>query len=163
MEQNLVEIWLRRDPTRWFAGALAGLFAGAVAMLVSVGITSSFSNYEPWFPIKLMGTIALGASSTEIGQSQGIIAGILVFEILSLFWGFVYAHFTGTNRLFALLPMGLVWGIFSWIFLWNLFLQSVKPIVAAHVPTACVLLICVTYGLTLSSVSVFDRILRRNG
>lgn len=25
---NLVEIWLRRDPIRWAAGILAGLFAG---------------------------------------------------------------------------------------------------------------------------------------
>jgi hypothetical protein len=160
MEHNLVEIWLRRDPIRWVAGILAGLLAGAVAMLVAMLLTSATHSFEPTFPMKLMGTIVMGASATEIGQTEGMWAGFIVIQMLCAFWGFVYAHFTGTNRLPALLPMGLVWGIFSWIFIWNLFLQSVRPIVAAHVPTAAALLICVTYGLSLSSVSIFDRLLR---
>lgn len=159
MEQNLVEIWLRRDPVRWIAGILGGLFAGAVAMAVAMALASS-SGLEPTFPAKLMGTIVLGPEATEIGQSQGMIAGVAIFELICLFWGFVYAHFTGTNKLSALLPMGLVWGVFSWIFIWNLFMQSILPIRAAQIPTAAALLICVTYGVSLASVSIFDGIFR---
>ena len=31
-DQNLVEMWVRVDPKRWFAGILGGLTAGAISL-----------------------------------------------------------------------------------------------------------------------------------
>jgi hypothetical protein len=160
METNLLEIWLRRDPIRWVAGALGGLFAGALAMAVAILIAFSL-DWDPLFPIKLLGTPLLGASATEIQTTQGAVAGALLIEAICIFWGIVFAHFTGTNSVRALLGMGLAWGAFSWIFIWNLFLQSFKPIFAARIPAGPAFPVCMTYGLALASVAVFDRMLRK--
>jgi len=161
MEYNLVEMWLRKDPTRWVAGALAGLFAGAVAMGLAVFIASSI-GLEPFFPLKLIGTILLGPSATEIGVANGAITGAVLFESLTLFLGVIFSHFVGSNKMGALLPMGLVWGIFSWIFIWNLFLQSFRPIFVAKVSSSPVFLVCLVFGLALTSVKLFDPLLRGN-
>ena len=160
MEYNLVEIWLRRDPIRWLAGVLGGLVAGVIAMLVGMFIATSV-GMEATFPIKLLGTTVLGASSTELNQIQGAVVGFLVLEFICVFWGVVFAHFTGTNSLKALLPMGLVWGTFSWIFIWNLFLPSFKTIFAAQISAGAALPVCLAYGLGLSTISFFDSSLRK--
>lgn len=160
MDQNLVEIWLRRDPVRWIAGAIAGLIAGVIAILVA-GWVASLYQFEFWFPVKLLGTILLGPSATELGTHRGgILAGGVIFEGLGLFLGVVYAHFTGTNRLVALIPMGLVWGIFSWIFIWNLFMQSFPTVRAARIPPGPVLPVCLAFGISLALVALFDALFR---
>lgn len=162
MEYNLVEVWLRKDPVRWVAGVLAGLFAGAVAMAVAMAISVHY-QFEPTFPLQLVGTIALGPSATEIGNMSGTIAGSVILGCLCSFLGFIFAHFTGTNAVGSLLAMGLVWGTFSWIFIWNLFMQSFRPIFAARIPSGPVFPICIAFGLALASVSVFDRVMRPSG
>ena len=159
MEYNLVEVWLRKDPARWIAGAFAGLLAGAVAMAVAMMIAAS-QGFEAWFPAKLVGTILLGPSATEIGLMGGVVAGLFLFEVVCLIFGMIYAHFTGTNNIKALLGMGLVWGAFSWVFIWNLFMQSFKPIFAAQIPSTPVFPVCIAYGLSLASVAFFDRLFR---
>ncbi len=159
MEYNLVEVWLRKDPIRWISGGLAGLFAGIVAMGLAMFIASSV-GMESWFPVKLISTVALGPSATEIGNMKAVLVGGFIFEALCLFLGIIYAHFTGTNFLGALIPMGLVWGTFSWIFIWNLFMQSFKPIFAAQISSAVAFPVCITFGLALSSVAFFDQKLR---
>lgn len=160
-DMNIVEIWLRNDPIRLFAGAFGGLVAGVVAMAVAMFLAQK-GEYEVWFPVKLMATMVLGAGATEIGMNQThILAGVGVISALCMFWGVIYAHFTGTNSMKALLPMGLVFGIFSWIFLWNLFFQSFKPIFAAQIPSAPVLAICVAYGLSLSLIGMIDPFFRK--
>ena len=160
MEYNLVEMWLRKDPIRWISGALAGLFAGLVALGVAMSLASS-GGYEPSFPIKLIGTILLGPSATEMGVgSSAVFAGLALFEGLCLFLGVVFSHFTGSNSLAALVPMGLVWGTFSWIFIWNLFMQSFHSIFAAQISSAVVLPVCLAFGIALSVVALFDRVLR---
>ncbi len=161
MEYNLVEIWLRKDPVRWLAGVLGGLFAGGVAMAVAIGI-STYLGWDPLFPLKLLGTPILGAASTDLQSSQGVTVGALVIEGICVFWGVVFAHFTGTNSIRALLAMGVAWGAFSWIFIWNLFLQSFKPIFAARIPAGPAFPVCMAYGLALASVALFDRMLRRS-
>ncbi len=160
MEENLVEKWLRRDPVRWIAGGMAGVFAGAVAMGLAM-VLASCAGMEIWFPVKLIGTVLLGASATEMGGAAGgIVAGSMVIGVLGALLGFVFSHFTYTNSIKALLAMGLVWGTFSWIFIWNLFLPSFKTIFAAQIPAGPVLPVCLIFGLALSSVAFFDRKLR---
>jgi len=160
MEYNLVEVWLRRDPARWIAGVLGGIFACAVAMGLA-GLIAQSTGHEFLFPVKLMGTIVLGSAATEVGSNMdSVIAGGAVVGAICVFFGVVFAHFTGTNSLAALLPMGVVWGIFSWIFLWNLFLQSYTTIFAARIPSGPIFPICIAYGLALSSIAFFDPLLR---
>lgn len=162
MEYNLVEMWLRRDPIRWVAGVLAGLLAGTLT-LGFAGWVAQQSGFEFFFPVKLMATTVLGPSATAFDAPiNSIYLGAGVFYALAALLGFVFAHFTGVNSLYALLPMGLVWGIFSWIFIWNLFLQSFRPIFAAQLSSGLVLPICLVFGLSLASVAFFDRVMRRN-
>ena len=156
---NLVATWLVADKTRWAAGILAGLFAGVVA-LAFAGVMAAASGSEFLYPIKLMATPVLGYDATDLRSGAGsVIVGLALFEIVSAFWGFIYAHFIKTNALGSLLAMGAVWGFFSWVFEWNLFLHAVKPILYSGVGAAPVFFVCMVYGVSLTSVAFFHRAL----
>lgn len=157
---NLVATWLEADKVRWAAGIAAGLFAGLVA-LGFAGILAMAGGMEFWFPVKLMGTAIIGPYATELGPNfSGIFAGLVLVEVLGAFWGFVYAHFVKTSSLGALLAMGLVWGVFGWIFHWNLYFHSIKTILASNVSPAAAFPVFLAYGLSLTSVAFFDRAFR---
>ena len=159
-EMNLVAEWTRVDPIRWVSGILAGLLAGAVAMLVA-GVIATWGGFEFWFPIKLMATPILGSTATEIGMNLGpIIVGLMVIEFLAVFWGVIYSHFVYSNNTGPLLAMGLVWGVYLWIFNWNLYFQSFKTISVTNLPRSWVMVVCLSYGLSLSTVRFFDRAFR---
>jgi hypothetical protein len=159
-DMNLVERWLRFDAKRWIAGILAGVFAGAVALAIA-GLIASATGFEFWFPAKVMATIVQGSHATEYGSGFGaILSGIILFEAICVFFGIIYAHFTATNSLPALLGIGLVWGAFSWIFIWNLFLQSFYTIFVMSLSAAAAFPVCIAYGLSLTSVAFFDRAIR---
>lgn len=159
-EMNLVSQWSRIDPTRWISGILAGILGGGVLMVVA-GLFASRGGFEFTFPIKLMATPFLGASATEIGQNMNaLIVGALFIEVIATFWGFVYSHFVFTNKVGSLAAMGVVWGIYLWIFNWNLYFQSFKTISVTQLPRAPIFFICIAYGLSLISVTFFDRALR---
>src|SRR4051794_9245062 len=92
-DMNLVEMWTRKDPTRWVAGILAGLFAGLVS-LVAAGLVSSAAGYEFWFAPKLAATIVLGGKATYTGMNPvSIGVGVVLYEVVAAFLGFAYAHF----------------------------------------------------------------------
>jgi hypothetical protein len=161
LDVNVVEMWLRKDPVRWLAGAGAGLFAGLVTLAFAALVSMAAGGDDPWFPIKLMATIPAGSHATEFGfHVPSIMIGLMFFEFFALIWGVIYAHFVYTNSLPSLLAMGVVWGTFSWIFIWNLFLPAFNPIVAAQIPPGPVLPICLVYGLSLTAVAFFDRAIR---
>lgn len=157
---NIVEAWLQWNPIRWVAGALAGVLGGAIALGVAMLMAKS-QGYELWFPAKLMATLVSGPQSTAIGWNKTtIVTGLIVFEVLCLILGVFFAHFTGTNCLSSLLGMGFVWGIFSWIFIWNLFLPAFTPLLWAQVSSGSVLPVCLVFGFFLASVAFFDRAMR---
>lgn len=159
---NLVEIWLRRDYVRWVAGALAGAFAGVMAIIAGMVIVKLGHGQDVWYPVKLMATPILGRSATDFAMDPThLIVGFLMIEAICVFWGVMYGHFVSTNRIAPLLAMGLVWGLFSWIFTWNLFLQSFKMIFATHTPSGAVFFVCLAYGFSLASISLFDRLFRK--
>ncbi len=152
-------MWLRKDPIRWLCGGVSGLFAGGIAVLVSM-ICAHSAGLEMAFPVKLLGTILEGPSATDVNTWNGFIAGALLLAVLCVFLGAIFSHFVGTNSLKALVPMGLVWGIFSWIFIWNLFFQSFPTLFAAQVASGVVFIICISFGLSLTSVAFFDSVFR---
>ena len=157
---NIVEIWLRRDPIRWIAGALAGLFAGAMMIGLAM-LAAKASGAELWYPVKIAALPFLGPSALEYGDHfNHILVGLVSLSGLCVFLGVVYAHFTGTNNLAALAGVGLVWGIFGWIFINNLFTQSINPVFWAHISRGAAFPIYLVFGLGLTSVAFFDRALR---
>ena len=158
---NLVEIWLRRDPIRWIAGILAGLFAGVV-MLVFAMLLSKVGGAEFWLPVKIAALPILGAKATETGFNVGSLAvGFIFAEVLCASLGLAYAHFTGAGAsMQALLGASFTWGAFSWVFIICLFLQSVYAVQYMEIPRGPAFFVMMVFGLALASVTFFDRMLR---
>lgn len=162
MEQNLTDIWLKKDPVRWIAGAMAGALAGLVALLVAM-VMCMGSGMEIWFPLKVPAVAFFGGIATEHGMNLKFIGfGFVVHQALCMFLGAVYAHFTGTNHKTALLGVGLTWGAFSWIFLNNLFFPSFREVFILDISPGASFFLCMVFGVALSSVGFFDRVLRRS-
>jgi hypothetical protein len=160
MEVNLVELWLRKDPIRWIAGAAAGLLAGLVAMLFAV-LLAALGGFEAWYPLKVPALPFLGMEALRIGPHfDAIFLGLFAFLLLALFLGIVYAHFSAVNYLPALLGVGVTWGLFSWIFIVNLFMPSFRAYSSAQVSSGAAFFVCVVFGITLTSVAFFDRAFR---
>jgi hypothetical protein len=161
-DDNLVEFWLKRDPKRWLAGAAAGMFSGIVTLAFAAVLSAALGR-DPWLPIKLIASIPAGPEATELGFNVPMLfIGFITFEILMVVLGVAFAHFVFTNALSALLGMGVVWGTFAWVFLWNLYLPSFMTIRAARIPSGPVLFICLVMGISLTAVAFFDRAIRGN-
>lgn len=160
MELNLVESWVKKDPARWIAGALAGLFAG-LAMLAFAVILFALLGYDAWAPVKIAAVPFLGGEAMAYGNTQGLIFGFVVHELFSMFIGFVFGHFVFTNSLPGLLGMGLTWGIFAWIFLNNLYFNSWREYFVVEMPRGAGFFSLLVFGISLTSVAFFDRMVRR--
>ena len=156
---NLVEVWLRWSPRRLLAGALAGLFAGLVYLAVS-GLLFRAQGLGFWMSFKVSALPCLGSSATEFGFNlRPILVGFFVTELLCAFLGMIYAQMTGLNELPVLVGAGFVWGIFSWIFITNLFTQSFTDVFAAQLPSGRLIFADLAFGFSLVSVKVFDGLL----
>lgn len=159
---DLVEMWLRKDRTRWVAGVLAGALAAVVMMLVSMILSAALGN-EFWFPVKVAALPFMGNTATAFGMHLGaILLGMAVYVTIGAFFGAIFSHFVFTNSMPALFGMGLTWGIFSWIFINNLFIPAFSDIIAAQLSAARAFPANLAFGVSLVSVAFFDRMLRGN-
>ncbi len=160
---NVVELWTTPDLPRVIAGILAGCFA-AFVMSVCAAIFAKSAGMEFTFPWKFAGTLIVGGEGTEFGNSGlgfiSILSGAVLIEIVGGFLGAVFAHFVKTNHKPSLAWMGIVWALFSWIFIWNLFLQSFATIRWAQISAGAAFPITIAFGLALVSVAFFDSIVR---
>ncbi len=157
---NITEIWLRKDPARWIAGAFAGILA-LLVMFAVTAIASKSAGHDLWILPKAFAVPFLGGMAMENGiHMQAIATGFVVFGLMSLLLGVVFAHMTGTNRIAPLIGMGLTWGAFSWIFINNLFSASFREVFALGISKGNAFFAWMAFGLSLVSVSVFDRIFR---
>jgi hypothetical protein len=157
---DLIAMWIRFDPKRWIAGALAGLTAGLITAAVAMALATA-AGLEAWFPVKLAAIPFLGGEATALGTTPGLVIGLIAHEALSMLLGIVFAHFTVKNYMPALLGAGVSWGLFSWIFLSNLFFQSFPEVNAAGISRGAALLCNLVFGISLASVAGFDRMFRR--
>lgn len=158
---DMIAIWLRKDPTRWIAGVITGIFAGVVGLIVSGIFAAAGGVREFMFPFKVAALPFVGPTATAFDAGAGVIlAGLLFTSLLCGFWGFVFSHFVWSKRAGTLLVMGLVWGSFSWIFWGNLYLQSIPSFHQAHISSAMMLPMCFGYGLALSALAVIDPMIR---
>jgi hypothetical protein len=158
-DMDIVAIWLRKDPKRWVAGILAGAFAGVLALAFAC-VLAKIGGMEILFPIKVAAVPILGNEATAYGMTPAVLIGFVIHELLCMFLGFVYAHFTGTNELPTLLGAGFTWGVFSWIFIFNLFVQSFADIQALHLSKGAGFFVMLVFGLSLTSTAFFDRMIR---
>jgi len=157
---NLVEIWLRKDPARWIAGAFAGIFSMLVMFAVTAFAMKS-GGHDIWILPKAFAVPFLSGTAMASGiHAKAIVVGFVVFGLISVLLGAVFAHMTGTNRIAPLLGMGLTWGAFSWIFINNLFSSSFREVFALEISKGCAFFAWMAFGLSMVSVSVFDRVFR---
>lgn len=156
---DIVAIWLRKDPSRWMAGALAGVVASIALIIVGMILCKS-SGMDMWYPVKVAAIPLMGGRALEINSAAGIFPGIIVIELFSVFWGVLFGHFTGTNKFFPLLGVGATWGIFTWIFWINLYLQSFREIYVAGIPRGPAFFVCLAWGVSFTSIAVFDRMIK---
>ena len=158
-ELNVVEAWLSWDTRRVVAGAGAGLFAGVVALALAM-VLSATNGMDLWFPARFAALPVLGGTALKFDNSMAIVVGFIVHEVLSAVLGMFYAHFTINNSTPRLFGAGLVWGIYSWIFISCLFVQSFRDISAVNLPKSAFLPVNMAFGLALMSVAMFDRTIR---
>ncbi len=156
---NLVSDWVKLDVVRWMAGFGGGVFSGVV-MLVFAMVLSATSGGDLWLPTKMLALPILGASALEYGLGASVIVGTIATLLLCGFLGIVFAHFTRTNRFLPLVSVGATWGIFSWIFLNNLFFKSWRDYYAAGTSDGAAFFVCLVFGMSLVSVAFFDRMVR---
>ena len=156
---NIVALWLRKDPSRWLAGVLAGIFS-CIIMLCFSALLSFVFGKDPLLAVKLIGIPVIGAQALAIGfHLKAIVVGFVLWFLLCGFLGFIYAHFTQTNSLTALVGVGITWGAFSWIFIYNLFSNSFRELMVSKPSAGVAFLVCMVFGLSLTSVAFFHRML----
>lgn len=160
-EINLVEMWLKKDPVRWIAGVVAGKIAGLIAIGFGI-LASAICGKEIWTTLKAAAIPVLGADAMNLGfHLVPILTGLVVLMVIFSILGMVYAHFTSTNYMPALLGIGFTWGAFSWIFIQNLFGQSFRELFVSHISSGAAFFFWLAFGLSLSIVAVVDRTIRR--
>lgn len=158
---DMILRWTQRDLPRWIAGVLAGGLAALIA-LAFASVFAAAMGKEIWFAVKLMATPLLGAEAMTYGLHLfTLVTGVVSFMSLGALLGFAFGHFVFTNHVPSLLAMGMVWAAFSWIFIWNLFFQSIRPLHFMDVPPAAAMPVCMVFGISLVSVGFFDRLVRR--
>lgn len=157
----MVDKWLRVDPARWIAGAFTGVFAGLMMMGFAM-ILAKLGGLDVTLPLKLPAVPVLGSMATDYEAGiKAIVIGLIVHSGICAILGAVFSHFTYTNSLGSLFGMGLTWGLFSWIFICNLFTPSFNEVlwvdVNHHLP---MLFIHIVFGISLISLRVFDPLFR---
>lgn len=157
-EMNLVAEWLRVDPVRWVAGATAGIFAGVMMLAVGMIFATAFGE-EALYPFKVAAVPFLGAQATNLSNGSAIWVGLIVQSFFSGLWGVIFSHFVFTNKTVPLLGMGLVWGIFNWIFVHNLFMRSFPDYLALNISSGTTIFCDLFWGLCMASVGFFHSVL----
>lgn len=161
METNMVEKWLKVDPARWVAGAVAGVFAGLIMMGFAM-LVAKMSGLDVTLPLKMPSLPILGSYATDYDSGiKSIVIGLIVHTGLCAVLGAIFAHFTYTNSVGSLFGMGLTWGLFSWIFICNLFAPSFKEVLWVGVNhTLPALFVHIVFGVSLISLRFIDPIFR---
>ncbi len=159
-DMNLVELWLRKDRKRWIAGLMAGLFAGLVAIGFSM-ILAVVSGNNVMLPIQIGAMPFLGYEAGDhAAGATTLIVGLVALEFLAGFLGVLYAHIAPTNSVTALLGVGFIWGAFSWIFIFNLFMNSWQAVSWRQISPGASFFVAMVFGFSLVSVAFFDRMIR---
>jgi len=157
-EMDLVAMWLIFDLPRTIAGAMAGVFAGAVDLLFA-GFLAKMGGYEFWYPFKIPAAPILKNDALTYGITSALILGTVVHSVICAVLGMVYSHFVKWNNMKTLLVAGFIWGTFSWIFINNLFVNSFQNVRELDIPKGAAFFVLLAFGFSLSSLKFFDRLI----
>lgn len=161
-DTDIVALWVKRDPIRWTAGVLGGLFAGIVMLVVS-GLLCAANGLDVLLPVKMAALPILGGAATEFAAGMPtLITGFAMHELMCAFLGFVYAQFTGGNSKRLLFGVGITWAAFGWVFITCLFTPSWRDVLVLEFPKGIAFAGWMSYGVSLMSVGFFDRLLRKS-
>ena len=155
-EFNVVALWTKFRGARIRAGALAGIFAGAMMQLFGV-VFCAISGRDLLLPFKISALPYLGNSAIAYGSVPGLVVGLIAFYTLAIILGTTYAHFTGTNHKGVRFGIGVTWGIWGWIFITCLFSPSFRAYHEAEIPRGPMFFAWLVFGLGLTSVAWFDK------
>ena len=100
--------------TDWKAGALAGLLAGAVFLVLEMAMVPLFLGGSPWAPPRMMGAIVLGQGvlPPPATFALGVVAAALIVHFfLSAVYGLTVAPVLSRMGTGAALAVGLVFGL----------------------------------------------------
>jgi hypothetical protein len=160
-DSDLVAHWIEFHPKRYFLGIISGLIASGAALIVANQMSLADKD-DFHYTAKLFATIFYGFSATEYSVSDHIVfSGYALLTGIGIFWSVVFSHFVISTRFQDQILVGFCWAFLSWVFTWNLFSQSFYTIQTAGVPSSAALAVCMTYGLSLSSLSVLDWLLKK--
>lgn len=157
-EMDLVATWLKFDLPRTIAGAMAGIFAGMVAM-VFAGFLAKAGGSEFWYPFKIPAAPILHNDAMTFGHTPAIALGIAIHSFICAVLGMIYSHFIKSNQMSWLLGAGFMWGTFSWIFINNLYVKSFLNVRELDIPAGPAFFVYLVFGFSLVSIRVFDRII----
>lgn len=156
---NTIEhIWTRIDYQWLKAGALSGILAGLLIILVASGLTSRLLG--DWTqPFKMIGAAVFGAEATAFGPlGKAGLAGFLIHMILSVVYGLIFAHLVHEkSHARSLILLGFVTSFIIWVFSCKLFLPSFNIHLAIRFPSTVSLFMQVLFGISNSIFLVLFR------
>lgn len=146
---SITHIWTRFNPRWIFCGALSGILAGSVMLLVASFIAARTMG-EWTQPLKLLGATFFGPQALAYGPiSIAAIAGGILHYALSILYGVTFAQLVNEKSgKTALIILGLVTSFIIWIFGCKLFMPSVNPTLAYVLSTPVSLLLHFSFGLS---------------
>lgn len=116
------------------SGALAGILAGSVMMLVAM-IRGGVTYAGFWLPPKLVAGLWFDTNAL-LGDGGVIVAGLFTHLAVSAFWGVVFALLVGRQGSTMLgIGVGLLYGIAIWAFMTWLVLPWTNDLMAARTNT----------------------------
>lgn len=148
-------IWTRVN-VRWLlCGALAGLGAGLVVLLISALLTVLYLPREFDFPAKLVGAVLLGANALHIDSELGTLTGLAIHLGLSTFFGLVFAQFVfETSRRRFLFLLSCLAGLSVWLFWSMMFMPAFNEPMFYLMPKPVSLLLHAVFGVSFGLLIV---------
>ena len=146
-EKSITHIWLRFDRRWLLAGAVSGIGAGLLVLLVTC--VASAQVLGEWSqPLKFIGAAMFGGVATAYGP-VGVagFAGLFLHLGLSTLYGVTFAQLVDEkSRLVSLVVLGLVTSFIIWIFGCKLFMPSFNPFLALTLPARVGLILHLFFG-----------------
>lgn len=148
-DSGITHIWSRFNPRWIFCGALSGILAGSVVLLVASYLSAK--NLGEWSQaLKMLGATFYGPEALAFGPlSKAAIAGGLLHYALSVLYGVTFAQLVSEySSKTALIILALVTTWVIWIFGAKLFLPSVNTLIPMVLSTPMSLLLHFIFGLS---------------
>jgi len=155
---TISHIWTRVHVKWLIEGALCGILAGTVMMLI--GMFLALKTSGDWTqPLKLVGATVYGPRATAYGPlgAAGLVGGVIHYSLCVLY-GVVFTHLVDEeSRSQSLIVLALVTSFIIWIFGFLLFMPSFNLSLAYGLSAPMSLLLHLTFGFFFSLFLIWFR------